>query len=243
LKARQQRADHRFIDQIPVRVKADAYNAVPHLALTRDLNPQGLAFRSTMRMQPGQAVEVTLPLATRSVQARGEIVHTKSEITVHGEVFTHGVRFDSDLPIDDRDAIELHCTQHAISIWRKRYRSALGLNVRVNEIVRNARSSARRHIELPANVTVVEKDASFAVDGGLLEELSDTGARLLLDRAVEPGARVSFEVPDTTLTGSGEVVFMRMLESPVSVRFSVGIRLDDAGNVKQQAIKVMELAS
>src|SRR5207253_3190338 len=79
LKARQQRGDHRFVDQIPVRVRADAPQAVPHLALTRDLNPQGLAFRSTIAMQPGQAVEVTLPLATRSVTARGEIVHTKSE--------------------------------------------------------------------------------------------------------------------------------------------------------------------
>ena len=221
LKAKQQRNDHRFTDQLPVRVSIDNKT---HIALTRDLNPQGLAFRSTVRLEPGRQVELTMPLVTRSVTTEAEIVHVITEQTPHGEVFVHGVKFDPNMPIDDRDVIELHCTQHAYPIWRKRYRQSLGLGVRMGEIMRNARGTTRRKIDLPAQVTIYNADGSFALESALLEEMSSTGARLLLDRSVEPGQIISYEVPGTNLKGRGEVAFLRTYESPVSVRYSAGVR-------------------
>lgn len=226
LKARQQRADHRFVDQFPVRVRTLAAEAVPQLALTRDLNPQGVAFRSTTKLDAGQAVEISLPLSTRTILAQGEIMHVKTSTTLHGDVHVHGVRFEG-LNIEDRDAIELHCTQHAVPMWRKRYRQSLGFGVRLAEIVHNARSTTRRLIELPARVTITPTDGSAPIEeGGLLEEISIDGARLLLDRALEAGTKLQFDVPGTNLTGKGEVVFTRILESPMSVRFNVGMRLE-----------------
>ncbi|MGQ0561211.1 MAG: glycosyltransferase [Gemmatimonadota bacterium] len=229
LRARQQRSDHRFSDQFPVQIRASgAAGAQPEMALTRDLNPQGIAFRTTSRLEAGTALQVTLPLATRTVVARGEVVHVESVTTLHGEVHLHGVRFER-LRVDDRDAIELHCTHHAVPMWRRRYRQSLGLVTRAAEVVRNARGSNRRLIELPARITLVAPDGTTLVEtSGLLEELSRDGARILLDHSVDEGTLVEFEVPGTDLAGSGEVIFTRMLESPMSVRYAIGLRLDPA---------------
>ena len=164
-------------------------------------------------------------------------MHVQELTTLHGEVFVHGVRF-KDLTVDDRDTIELHCTHHSYPLWRTRYAQNLGLMARATQIVRNARASTRRVIQLPARVTITSPDGSMIQeDGGLLEEISTDGARLLLQRDVEAGMKISFEVPGTALAGSGEVVFARVLESPMSVRYSVGLRLDPAGPAKQFALR------
>ena len=226
LRARQQRSDHRFADQFPVQIQPCVAGAVPQLALSRDLNPQGMAFRSTMRLESGISVDIVLPLSTRQVKVSGEIMHVETVTTLHGDVHVHGVRFDK-MSIDDRDAIELHCTHHSVPLWRLRYRQSVRVMSRAGEIMRNARGSRRRVIELPARITLISADGSILQeDGGLLEEISSDGARLLLDRDVAPGARIRYDVPGTALNGCGEVVFTRVLESPMSVRFSVGLRLD-----------------
>lgn len=225
LRARQQRADHRFADQFPVEIKSLRDEDAPtQIALTRDLNPQGMAFRSTTLLGAGEPIEMKMPLSTRTVVARGEIMHVNTTATLHGDVHVHGVRFEP-MTIDDRDAVELHCTQHSVAIWRRRYRQSLGFMARANEVVRNARSAARRTIELPARITVISPDGTRQEQGGLLEEISRNGARLLLDNSVEAGTMVEFHVPGTSLAGSGEVVVVRTLESPMSVRFTIGLRL------------------
>ncbi|MGQ0815328.1 MAG: glycosyltransferase [Gemmatimonadota bacterium] len=226
LRARQQRSDHRFVDQIPVEIKPiDLADAIPQVALTRDLNPQGIAFRSTTRLEIGQELDIGMPLSTRNVSARGEIMHVETLQTAHGDVYVHGVRFEA-LSIDDRDAVELHCTQHAVPMWRRRYRHSLGLVARASEVVRNARSTTRRTIELPARLSVISADGSTILEkAGLLEELSRDGARLLIDQSVDVGSVVRFEVPGTKLVGAGEVVFVRMMESPIAVCFNIGLRL------------------
>jgi cellulose synthase (UDP-forming) len=226
LRARQQRSDHRFVDQFPLEIRALGTEDAPtQIVLTRDLNPQGIAFRSTTLLAPGEKLELTLPLSTRTITATGEVVHVTTAPTLHGDVHLHGVRFDA-LDIDDRDAVEMHCTHHSVPIWRRRYRQSLGLVARATEVVRNARANTRRTIELPARVTVVAPDGTVLLEkGGLLEELSRGGARLLLDQDVEEGTVVRFDVPGTRLNGAGEVVFTRILESPMSVRYTVGLRL------------------
>jgi len=232
LKARQQRSDHRFVDQFPVRIRQLDNGALPpQLALTRDLNPQGMAFRSTTRLETNQSVEIDLPLSTRNVLVRGRIVHVETMTTLHGDIHLHGVRFDEP-SIEDRDAIEIHCTQHSVPLWRRRYRQSLGLMARATEVVRNARTSTRRVIELPAHITITSPDGgTITEEAGLLEDVSRDGARLLLDREVPIGAQLTFAVPGTSLNGGGEVMFTRMLESPMSVRFTVGVRLEPPAQI------------
>lgn len=233
LSARQQRADHRFVDQIAVRLRRlDDAGALPLIAHSRDLNPQGLAFRTAEPLPIGQRLEITLPLSTREVQVEGVIVHVGTERNVHGDVFLHGVRFDN-VAIPERDAIELHCTHHAVPMWRTRYRQSLGLLVRATEVVRDSRTSLRRAVHLPAYVHVEDENGRPHVTAGLLEELSSSGARLVLDAPFAPGTPVRFEVPGTALSGKGEVVFSRAFESPMSVRYTLGVRLERKQNHPQ----------
>jgi cellulose synthase (UDP-forming) len=229
LTARQQRADHRFIDQFPVRLTAlDATstdNAAPAIVLSRDLNPRGLAFRASQALPVGSRFEFSLPLSTRQVAVTGAVVHVQTERTLDGDVHLHGVQFENPA-IDVRDAIELHCTHHAVPMWRKKYRQSLDMLVRATEVVRNARSSFRRAVHLPAYIYVTDDNGDVGMTAGLLEELSSSGARVVLETPFAPGTPIRFEVPGTTLAGRGEVVFSRAFESPMSVSYSLGIRLE-----------------
>jgi hypothetical protein len=47
-----------------------------------------------------------------------------------------------------------------------------------------------------------------------------------METPVAPGRRISFEVPGTSFSGQGTVIFNRTLESPMRVRFVVGIIRD-----------------
>jgi hypothetical protein len=181
-----------------------------------------------------------MPLSTRAVTARATVMHVAEQDTVHGHVFVQGVRFE-DLSIDDRDAIEMHCTQHAVPAWRKKHRQSVDLISRAAELVRNSRSSFRRKIELPALVTVTHDDGRVEETPALLEEISSTGAGLLMENPLPPGTAISLQVPGTALRGTGEVVFSRALESPMRVSFAVGVRLERAAfrAEREAALRVM----
>ncbi len=229
LRMKQQRADHRFFENMPVRLRslADAA-AVDQLASVANINPSGLAFRSTTLFPKDTQLRVTLPLFNRSVLADATVVHVETAQTVHGQVHNHGVQFGA-MPVEDRDAIEMHCTQYSVPMWRKRYRQSLDLFAWTNELMHNARGRRRVSVQLAANVRVAASESGPAEDvGGLLEEISDTGARLILERPIAPGSTVTFSVPGTALQGSGQVVFATVTESPMSVRFSVGVSLTGA---------------
>jgi cellulose synthase (UDP-forming) len=243
LQARQQRSDHRFLDQFAITVRVltdDPELSRPQPAASRDLNPQGLAFRTAVQLQTGASIDVELPLSTRMVHARGTIMHVSKNETVHGPVFIHGVRFDN-MPIEDRDAIELHCTQHSIPVWRKKHRQSIDLVSRATELMRNARGSFRRSVELPAIITITNEDGTVEEKPALLEEISSGGAGLLMELPLAPGTPVSLLVPGTSLKGAGEVVFSRALESPMSVSFAIGVRLERSQFRSDQdaALKVM----
>lgn len=82
-------------------------------------------------------------------------------------------------------------------------------------------------MQLPAEVLVAAQGDDPAEAGlALLEDVSPHGARLLMETPVAPGRRISFEVPGTSFTGQGTVIFNRTLESPMRVRFVVGIIRD-----------------
>ncbi|MGH7489707.1 MAG: PilZ domain-containing protein, partial [bacterium] len=82
----------------------------------------------------------------------------------------------------------------------------------------------RFSVQLPARVTVETRDDEIPAEGlALLEDVSASGARLLMEVPVPPDRLVSFEVPGTTFSGKGRVVFNRTLETPMKVRFVVGL--------------------
>ena len=100
--SRQQRVDHRFIDAFPIRFDATDNEGRQYrdlLALTQDLNPSGLAFRSAYELPEHTKVSIELPLAPGNVQITGEVMHVEKGFTGDQLVYTHGVRFD-DLPIE-----------------------------------------------------------------------------------------------------------------------------------------------
>jgi cellulose synthase (UDP-forming) len=223
LRAKQQRADHRFLDNFAVRMRAiDGESEVEWLASLHNLNPLGLAFRSTVNFSPNTSLQFTLPLSPHPVQVRGRVVHVNTLDTAHGAVHHHGVQFD-DITGQNRDAIELHCTQFAVPSWRKRYRQSLDLFARTSELLNNSRARRRRAVQLP--VRVWNTDGTAIAAGGLLDELSPSGARLLVDDPIAPGTVVRFEVPGSTLSGEGTVVFAEALDAPACIRFAVGLSL------------------
>lgn len=235
LRVQQQRADHRFADEAPVLVRArDGDEIKAYHALTNDLNPTGLAFRTMAKLEPGTKVELTLPLSTRSVDVRGEVMHVETQSTRHGVVHLHGVRFE-DLPVQDRDAIEMHCTHHTVPLWRLRYHQSIDWFTRANSRMNDSRGARRHPVQLPARIALEAPDEDGTTEiGGLLEEVSVDGARLLLERPLAPGTRVRFEVPGTELKGVGSVVFARALDTPMSVRFTVGVKTNEVSRQRRR---------
>jgi cellulose synthase (UDP-forming) len=224
--SRQQRIDHRFIDAFPIVVDATDAEGREYkdlLALTQDLNPGGLAFRASFALPKAAAIRVALPLAQGTYDVSGKVMHVEKSYTGSNPVYTHGVQFD-DLPVETRDAIELHCTHHSVPMWRMKYRQSLNLFNKAVEMVANIRGEKRFFVQLPARVLVEGEDGEPPTEGlALLEDVSERGARLLMEVPVPPNTLVHFDVPGTTFSGNGRVVFNRTLESPMKVRFVVGL--------------------
>ena len=227
LAMKQQRDDHRFAEQIPIEVRvpaAEGMRAIP--ALTADLNPTGLGFRSTQRVEPLSMVTFELPIGRQPLTVSGEVRHVHVEPSQFGAIYMHGVEF-SELPIDVRDAIELHCTNHAMPAWRQKYRQSIDILTRANEIIRNLRGQKRRLAGLPARITIGNAAAS-AGPMMILEEMSEGGARVIGGDPISPGTRVHFEVPGVDVRGSGVVRHVQMLPTQTNSLFSMGIELDGA---------------
>ena len=239
LRVQQHRSDHRFVDEGPVRVgvrDAEGAEVIQH-AWTRDLNPTGMSFRGTTALEPGTNVDIRLPLSTRVIEVAGEVMHVETEQTTHGAVHLHGVRF-AELSVQDRDAIEIHCTAHAVPIWRLRYKQSVDLFAKADSRVRDSRSTRRHAVQLPARVALEDPDEADGTTeiGGLLEEVSTDGARLLLERPLAPGTRLRFDVPGTALSGEGTVVFARALDSPMSVRFTIGVKTTKPAKTRRRLL-------
>jgi cellulose synthase (UDP-forming) len=227
--SKQQRVDHRFIDAFPIIISATEKDGTTQhdlLALTQDLNPSGIAFRAAFAIPVGARVEIPLPLASGTVDVSGHVMHVEKGMTGNDRIFTHGVQFE-DLPIETRDAIELHCTHHSVPMWRMKYRQSVNLFSKAVEMFANIRGERRYFVQLPARVLIEGEDGEPPIEGlALLEDVSARGARLLMEIPVAPSKRLSFEVPGTSFSGKGRVIFNRVLESPMKVRFVVGIGRD-----------------
>lgn len=224
LAMKQQREDHRFEEQLPVQVQVEGLNeAVP--ALTVDLNPAGLGFRSTQRIEPDSIVTIQLPLVPRRVLTTGIVKHVEEEKTHLGRVFKHGIAFN-EMPMDDRDAIELYCTHHAMPMWRIRYRQSIDIMTRTAEIIRNLRGGRRRLVGLPARVKMNGVGTTATSRMFILEDYSAAGARLIGDAPIPPGTVVTFEVPGADVKGAGTVRHVQSLQTNIAILFSMGVEFE-----------------
>jgi cellulose synthase (UDP-forming) len=227
---KQQREDHRFVDSFPITLKAvDGDRHIRLHAVTLNLNPQGMAFRSTGQLEPGLRVSTRLPLSTGVVQVYGTVQHIRTEKRGRQLVHVHGVEF-GDLPPGTRDDIEMHCTHHAVPLWRLRYTQSVQILDRAVELLRkNTRHGRRRRVGLPATVQVRDAETGkLRQTVVLLEEAGAGGVRLLAEELFAPGSLVSYEVPGTAVNGVGRVVFVRMLESPIAARYVIGLSTEAA---------------
>jgi hypothetical protein len=105
-----------------------------------------------------------------------------------------------------------------------KYRQSMNLFSKAAEKVGNVRDEKRYDVQLPARVLIEGEAGEAPAEGlALLEDVSATGARLLMEVPVPPNRVVTFEVPGTNFSGKGRVVFNRTLETPMKIRFVVGL--------------------
>jgi cellulose synthase (UDP-forming) len=247
LRVRQQRGDHRFRDQFPISVRTRAAGGGKlraTMALTEDLNPMGMAFRMAERLPVGAEVHIRLPLTTGMVRVRGRVVHTVAVADGGPSMFRTGVAFDG-VPLRVRDAIELHCIQHAVPLERAQYSGTRDLLTRTREWTRNVRRERREQVRLPARVWVRRAPGAPEEAGrhmAYLAEISASGARLVMDEPVEPGSLVRFAVPGTRIRGVGRAVFSHATETPIGVRFAIGVRRSGAEPPRQKPVSEKKMA-
>jgi len=225
LRMKQQRDDHRFAEQMPVEIRVEGAAPVLVPAMTADLNPSGIGFRSTVRVEPGARVSVDLPLGPQRVATTGQVRHVAEERSHLGLVYMHGVEFDP-LPVATRDVIEQYCTQHSMPLWRLKYRQSIDILTLATQVMNNLRGRKRRMAGLPATVCL----GAAASDGErrtlILEEMSDGGARLVGDAPIDPGTRITFDVPGAKISGGGIVRHVQTLQTSVAILFSMGMEFD-----------------
>lgn len=227
------RAEHRFAEALAVTLRVlrtDGRLAGYDIAITDNLNPYGAALRCMHPIEPGGRVEMKLPLSTREVAVRGHVVHRAEHRSPYGTVYVHGVEFDG-LDPDARDAIELHCAQHATPLERQRFREGTTSAQGALRRLRNLRQQPRLAVGVPVRISAGTGAATRSLGIGLLEDVSPLGARMLLDHPVAPGSDLRLEVPGTDFATDGRIVFVHALETSVGVRFVAGLTtsLEGAG--------------
>jgi hypothetical protein len=137
----------------------------------------------------------------------------------------HGVEFD-ELPVEARDTIERYCTQHSMPVWRMKYRQSIDILTLATQVLKNLRGKRRRLAGLPAKVVAGPEGPAAETRLLILEELSDGGARLVGDAPIEPGTRVTFDVPGARISGGGTVRHVQALQTSIAVLFSMGVEFD-----------------
>jgi hypothetical protein len=209
----------------------DGGRGAAEVALVDDLNPLGMAFRSTRPFHEGVEVVATLRLSTGTVPVRGRVLHSRARGataapalggTGSAPLYRTGVVFE-DAPLNVRDRIELHCMQHSVPLEQSQYSIEMLSNPfrAPLRMFRDARTTSRTPVSLPARVTLGRGGRSHAA---VLEEVGERGARVVMHVSAAPGTRIRYQVPGTAIRGRGRVVHARVLETPAGVRFAMGVR-------------------
>lgn len=242
MKAHGHRADHRFRDRFPVTlaISGAGGRTQSRMALAEDLNPGGIAIRTAQPLEEGTQLRLTLPLSTARVTVSGTVQYS-SEVREKAKgrrqrkrdeegpapvpAYRSGIAF-GEMPMNVRDQIELHCTSHSVPLEQQQYSiSSPTMFEKTMEWMRNSRREQRRPVGMPATVHVGGRGKKSGKQRvGFLEEISAGGARLIMDEPIAPHSLVRFEVPGTRVHGTGRVVFARAIETPLGVRFAVGVQ-------------------
>ena len=225
LAGRHRRGEVRFHESLSVALRVfreDGKLSSTDIAMTEDLTPTGVALRCMYPIREGGRVELTLPLSGGNVSVRGHVVRHGVSETQFGTVHLAGVEFDG-IDRGVRDAIELHCAQHAMPIDRQR-RDAVG--ARALRRLRELRGEQRVDVGMPAHVRVGTGDEARDIGVGLLEDVSPRGGRVVLDHPVEEGAEIALQIPGSSIAASGRVVFVHALKTGLGMRFVAGFQTD-----------------
>ncbi|HUP89834.1 MAG TPA: glycosyltransferase, partial [Longimicrobiales bacterium] len=229
LRMKQKRADHRFAESMPVHARifrADGKLNALHVGVVENLNPQGVALRSSQALEDGTRIEIALPLSTRTVNTRGRVVHRREQPGKYGVVHVHGVRFD-ELDWDSRDAIELHCAHHSTPITRQQYGE--GSSNIAGYLFRELRGERRVQVGMPAQMIATHEDEERHLGLALLEDMSTSGARVLTDHPLALGSKIRLEIAGSELHTRGVVSYVRPLETNLGIRFVIGLDTRMAG--------------
>jgi cellulose synthase (UDP-forming) len=223
---RQQRRDERFREAVPIQVRVlEAGEERELVALSDNLNPTGIGFRALESLRRETELRLELPLSSGTMAVPGRVVHVTAQPSGQGIVYVHGVEFGP-MPAAQRDAIELHCTQHAVPLRRLSYRESFDPFASVARWVFDPRRGRRSQVRLPARIDALPRgsvngdQAGFAV----LDNLGPRGVRLVTERPIAPGTLIRYQVPGLDIGGEGEVVFARALQTSLGTRFALGVR-------------------
>ena len=239
LGGRHRRAEHRIAESLAVTfrvLRPDGKLSSTDIAVTENLNQSGLALRTMYAVPDGSRVEMILPLSTSEVPVRGRVVHQTTSDTRLGTVHIVGVEFDN-MSQDARDAIEMHCSHHAMPLERQRYsEGALSAGGALRRLL-YLRAERRLTVGMPARVTSGTPGHTRDLGIGLLEDVSTGGGRVLLDHPVAEGSQLTLDIPGSSLKTSGRVVFVHSLETSLGMRFVAGFETDGDGVSKHTATR------
>ncbi|MEX2571461.1 MAG: glycosyltransferase family 2 protein [Gemmatimonadota bacterium] len=223
----QRRRDHRFIDRLPIHVRATrspGESGGSQLGLVENLNASGIGFRSVSRFSTGTELDISLPLATGEVRVPGRVTHIHPADGHEVQVYMHGVVL-TDLTPEARESIEIHCAQHAAPLGLMQYRTT----------ERSFWSRLRRRpgdegveIALPARIrTSIENElGSVAAEVGVLERLGRDAATLIMSGPVPPETPLEFEVPGSQIHRHGRTIFSHAWQTPIGTRHVIGVRTE-----------------
>jgi cellulose synthase (UDP-forming) len=224
IRMRQKRADHRFAEELPIFLRLRGHNGeqTRHLAVTQNLNPYGLALRCMQPLELDSTIDFELPLSTREVRVSGRIVHQHSTPTEYGPVHIYGVQFNG-VDWHSRDAIELHCAQHAMPLGRQRYdESGASISAAFRRFS-DDRRERRVRVGVAAHILAGPKSQERELGIGVIEEVSGQGARVVTDHPIAPKTLIRLRVPNRAQDIDARVVFMHALETTLGTRFLLGL--------------------
>lgn len=221
-----QEEDYRFREEVPVRFHLAGVTgpeAKPSVGITREIAPRRLRLASATPLDVGDRVAVQLPLSTGLQKVTGTVITRAVED--YAGLTLHDVMLQlEDPPVEVQIAIELHCVHHAVPTMWHRLLPRPDLFEDVRLWWRERRGQRREPARFPVQLGLLgDGRHSLTWQPGVLEDLSEAGARVTTESRVEEGSWVRFHVPGAELAGEGMVVRVSPIQTSRGCRWSLGI--------------------
>lgn len=228
-RAKRQQDEYFFPSVVPLRLwrtDAEGVEAWPSTGVTEDMHSGAAHLLCSEAFDVGTPVRLSLDLATGHVEVPATV--TRAEPAQRGDVELHRLRVDFDEPdLETRLQVELHCVHDAVPAKARRYLYRPDFFDDVRRYVSSRRDGDRRAVDLPAQMGVVEDEAGATPlrwQPAVLEEVGESGMRLVVTDLVELGAHVRVQVPGSDrYQAAGVVSRIDTLLTPVSGRWILGV--------------------